>query len=82
MIGLMKVLETPHLAITRDLRIKYTLDTKQSNDLAQASARLVVMLCKDKMTHKLMGFSQIERKQIAAFAERLRQKFPAFRHPC
>jgi hypothetical protein len=72
-IEIMKVLQTKRLELSRDTRIKYTLDTKQSDELLEVSAYLVAMLHKNNMKFSMYTFSPIERKQIMMLAIELLQ---------
>jgi wyosine [tRNA(Phe)-imidazoG37] synthetase (radical SAM superfamily) len=72
-IEIMKVLHVSHLNMARDIRIKYVPDAKRNDDLVVASAYLIAMLHKNKMTFSMGTFSPAEREQVVAFAKELLQ---------
>lgn len=72
-IEIMKILKVNHLTISRDTRMKYTLDTEQSNALLGAAGCFAAMLHKNGMTFDMFTYTPAEREHIVAFANELLQ---------
>jgi hypothetical protein len=72
-IEIMKVLKVSHLSISRDTRIKYTLDAEARETLISACGILVAIVYKNGMTFDLVNHSPEERERIVVFAHELLQ---------
>jgi wyosine [tRNA(Phe)-imidazoG37] synthetase (radical SAM superfamily) len=72
-IEIMKVLKVGHLSISRDTRIKYTLDAEARETLISACGILVAIVYKNGMAFDLSVYLPEERERIVVFAHELLQ---------
>ena len=70
-IEIMKVLETKHLTISRDTRIKYDKNDADHNQLMVSAAYLFAMCHKNNITNDMFTYSQAERNKIIDIANEL-----------
>jgi wyosine [tRNA(Phe)-imidazoG37] synthetase (radical SAM superfamily) len=70
-IEIMKILKVKQLTISRDGRMKYSLDAEQGEDLINAAGYLAAMLHRNGMTMDMFTYTPAEREHVAAFANAL-----------
>lgn len=71
LIEMMKLLKINHLQVSRDVTCEYKINQKETEQLAIATARLLVELYKNGMTHACFTYTGEELSLIQAIANKL-----------
>lgn len=74
LVEIMKILEVPHLSISRDVLYKYTASSKERTKLLGAAAYLAAICHKNGITADFYTYSPEEREIIAKLANEVLQK--------
>ncbi len=70
-IEIMKILNVSHLTISRDIRKKYQLESKETNELIVSAGRLVALCRKNHISNDMFMYTPEEQGLILAVANRL-----------